>query len=684
VDERTGAIVAFIGQRADIAPMLRAARRQSGRQMVFVAASTLLKEEVEAMGQVCRSLGSYLALDRDEEIKKTATDWLDAWSDQREWDGRTYKEAVEIEGVGAWWFILPILIPDVLRCVQYAEELLALIKAEQPQSLWLLGIEKRKAYPMRLGLDLDLPGKMAAFVCRRQDIEVREIDAPVGHRLAGWKRYVKARWGMAFYFTFVQSWVNRWRVWLTRGAVEGLESDGRGAVALVTSPVYWRQGVDLNGDEIVDDAIAGTCMKTLALAGYRLLGIDVDLSAPNRRQFDILREKKAQQGVQWRAIEHYYRVDKKKSRLRRTRLKNMARTLGGEVVCQQGMRYSGIDIAPLLSARFDYLFEHYLAGAMGYLDALERAFAQEKIQAVLIVYEEGPAGRAATIAGQRLGVPTLALQHGTLSSPYAPAYYLPAVTTSALGDPAVCPVPTITAVYGQHTRTMLVETSTYPAESVVVVGMPAYDGVVRSLRQTAVADARRALAITDRRPMVLIISQPFFTRENRDYFASAVVEAAGNMPEIQWVIKLHPSEGGQAWAGYLRGRMDNIRVFGADLHLLLNACELVVSWYSTVILEAALFAKPVISVQIPGCLAPIDYLRDGLVVGAENAGDIENRISAFLQDDAMRQGHLEQVSRALGQYIYQADGAASARVMDLLETLVRRGGSSAAVIPQGE
>jgi hypothetical protein len=83
-------------------------------------------------------------------------------------------------------------------------------------------------------------------------------------------------------------------------------------------------------------------------------------------------------------------------------------------------------------------------------------------------------------------------------------------------------------------------------------------------------------------------------------------------------------------------------------------------------------------------LAPIDYLRDGLVVGAENAGDIENRISAFLQDDAMRQGHLEQVSRALGQYIYQADGAASARVMDLLETLVRRGGSSAAVIPQGE
>ncbi len=672
VGEGGGKVIVFVGQQSDIVPLLAVARKQKG-EVIFVAASASLTEEVERLGVDCRNLGSYLDLGDDEEIKKTATDWFDAWGGQCQWDGKSYKEAAELEGVGAWWFILPVLIPDVLRCIQFAEEVLALLEVERPTSLCLVDVESRRPYPLRLGLDRDLPGKMAMIVCLERGINIRRVDPPLKHRLGGWASCAKARWGMAFYFAFIQGWVNRWRVWLTRGKKKAAKKGGRGTIALVTSPVYWRQSVNLSGAKVTDDAIAGTCMEALGAQGYDLVGIDVDLSAPNRRQFDILRQKRLHSAIQWRAIEHYYRPDKKKWRLRMARRNESAQKIGGSAVCRQGMRYRNIDIAPLLVGRFSYLFAHYLPGAMAYLDALENGIACEEVELILIVYEEGPAGRAATLVGQRQGVPTLALQHGTLSSPFAPAYYLSAVAHKAQDNPAICPVPTVTAVYGEHTRAMLVEVSTYPPESVVTVGMPAYDGVFRTLQATSRDDARDALELADHRPMALIISQPFLSRENRDYFASAVIDAAVRTPDIQWVIKLHPSEEAGAWARYLRKKAVNIRVFGGDLHPLLIACDLVVSWYSTVILEAALFARPVISVEIPGCLAPEDYLRDGLVVSAKDAVGIETQVNSLLYDHTLRQQHLRQAKQALGHYIYKPDGSASARVVDLVETLVQKG-----------
>ncbi len=671
--KENGKVVVFIGQQADVEPLLAAVSRQQEGVVILVAASIVLAEEVAYRGMACRSLDEYLELGHNEEIKKTATDWFDAWADQRVWNGRSYKEAVALEGVGAWWFILPVLIPDVLRCVQFVEGLLALIKKERPSSLWLVDVEKRKPYPLRLGLDANLPGKVAAMVCRAQGIGIRRIEPPLAHRVGWWAEYARARGGLALYYALVRCWVARWRAWLTRGDREGAESEKKGTIALVTSPVYWRQTIDLNGEKVIDDAIAGTCKDALGARGYRLLGIDVDLGTPNLKQFTVLRQKRARASIQWRAIEYYYRTAQKEKRVRRARLNTLWQEVGGDAVRRRGMLYRDIDFAPLLAGRFSYLFAHYLEEAMAYLDALENALEREKVDLVIIVYEEGPAGRAAIIAGQRQRVPTLALQHGTLSSPYTPAYYLSAVSTEALGDPASCPVPTATAVYGEHTRAMLVEMSTYPSESVVMVGMPAHDGIVRWLWTISRAESRSALGLAECVPMVLVVSQPFFNRENRDYFAAAVVEAATRMPHIQWAIKLHPSEGTGAWEQYLGTRAANMRVFSDDLHYLLSACDLVVSWYSTVILEAVLFARPVISIKIPGCLAPEDYLRDGLVVEAENSADIELQVNSLLQDDELRQRRLRQGAEALGKYVYRSDGLASERVADLVENMVQKG-----------
>jgi hypothetical protein len=661
----------FIGQLGDIDPLMRAlCGRREDRDVIYVAANRALAEEVERRGLSCRSLDSYLELGNDDEVKKIAIEWLDAWADKPMWNGRSYKEATALEGAGAWWFMLPVLFPDVLRCIQLAEGFGALIKVEHPDRMWLVDVEKRKSYPLRLRLDANLPGKLAIMLCRAEDVEICRVQAPPKKRFEWWVEYERARCSMALYYGFISGWVARGRTWLSRLNNKRDIAKGKGTILLVTSPVYWRQTIDITGAQQIDDAIAGTSLSALRARGYRLLGLDVELGTPNFKQFDILRQKRARGDIDWRAIEFYNRSSRKEKKARRIRLSELNCQLGRDGILRNGICYKDLDFAPLLADRFSFLFVRYLEHAMSYLDSIGCALASEEIGLIVIVYEEGPSGRAATIAGQRHGIPTLALQHGTLSSPYAPAYYLASVSVEGCSDPVRCPVPTATAVYGEHTRSMLVDKSSYPPENVVVVGMPAQDGVIRSLQSISSERARASLGMVDTASTVLVISQPFFNRENRDHFISIIAEACSRMPDVQWAIKLHPSEGVDAWQ-FLDATASNVKVYNGDLHSLLGACDIVVSWYSTVILEAVLLARPVICVEIPGCLMPEDYLRDGLVVAAANAIDLENHLKALLEDETLRLERLQLAVEGLGEHVYQPDGMASERVADLVETMIR-------------
>ena len=667
--------VVFFAQQSDVRPIMKVLAKQGTGNVVAVAVGNALAEQVAQMRLPCRCLDEYLALPDGEEIRKTAIEWLDAWADRPRMHGLSYKEIVALDGVGLWWFMLPVLIPDALRCVQFVEAIKAMVREEKPDRMLLVDVASRRPYPMRLWLDDNLPGKIADLVCQQQDIAVDNVPAGVLNSLAWSLRWTKTRIISAFYYTCLRHVVSLWRGWLSRGRRVEPQDESQVCVAVVSSPVYWRETIGSEGEIIVDDAVAGSTARALAAKGYRVMGIDVDLARPDLRQFDILRQKRKQQGVEWRAIEYYQRfIGSKARRRRRDKIREVARLAGPQAVRESGISYDGIGLEELLVPRFAFLFQHYVDQALEYMDALRQGIKREAIAGFLLVYEEGAPGRAATLLGQQLKIPTIALQHGALSSPFVPAYYMTAVSTDTAGDPVPCPVPDLTAVYGEHMRSILVDTSSYPADSVAVVGWPAYDGVLDMQRRMSRESARAALQLDTEAGLVLVVSQPFLTREHWDHYAQSILGVAENMPAVQWLIKLHPSERVETWqeriAAYgLEGRA---KIYGGHLHQLLFACDAVVSWYSTVILEAALCYKPVISVKIPGCLSPEDYIRDGLVIEADGVEDLEGKLQGILNNPKQREEWISQSAQALEKYIHQPDGKASQRVADLISEQITR------------
>ena len=659
-----GRTMAFVGHADEIGPVVRAC----GANVRFVASSEGVAGTIRALGLDCRALDDYGNPAGREEMRKACVEWLEDWSNRVvDGSGASFKEEVVYRGVSLWWFILPVIFPDVLRCMQYVAGFRTVLEREMPEEVGLLDVKGRRRHPFRLNYDENLPSFLVGALCEACGAKVRYVRGSLSSGLRWWAVTARARLLKGVYYR-IGRWFMGWLRQLLVGA-PGTADAGNPTIAVLSSPVYWRDGLSAEGTPVRNDAIAGTTITLLHERGYRLLGLDTELNVPSFQRLAVLREKRRRRDIDWNAIESYARrVPSRRKRERRCAVRELWARVRGRLGERRPLSYGGVELWPVLASRFDFIFTEYLDECLGYLEAIEQFCRQESPELFLLVYEEGAYGRAATIVGHWLGLPSVALQHGILSSPHIPNYYFAAVTNDVREDGISCPIPTRTLVYGEQTREMLTQVSAYPEDRVAVVGMPSYDPVIQALPRLSKARELEALGLAPDKPVILVASQPFLNREHRYFFADAVLAVAARMPESQWVVKLHPSEAPTAWDRHFEEhRITGIQMFTSDLHRLLFVCDAVVSWFSTTILEACLFEKPVVAVRIPGCYAPEDYIEDGLVHGVGGAEELQTRLAELI---ASTGADGQRAAEAVVRYTYLPDGRSTERVADAIAELV--------------
>lgn len=674
--------LAFVCHPADVAPLLAALPPQDSEPPLFVALDRGLAEAVRSTGGECLLLQDFSA--GGEELRKTALLWLHQWADHPLVDGKSIKQIATYEGKSLWWFMLPVIFPDFLRCVYFVERTWAVLAAETTSRIVLVDVRGRANHPFRLNHDENLPGKVIALACEAQGRRVEYISPTLASSCSSAFRRLKARAYSAIYYRLGRRLIAFFRRLCASGRREG--EGGRPTVMVLSSPVYWRDTVDEQGRGGRNDAIAGSCIQRLSQRGYRLVGLDFEINTPGFKQFAVLRQKAKRRDIAWKAMECYSADIPKVSRVkRRTACRLLVRQFRDSAQLASSLCYKDVPLGGILNGRFNFLFEKYLPIAIEYLQAIEVAICQEHPCLFILVYEEGPYGRAATIAGEKFFIPTLALQHGMLASPYTAAYYFPKVSTDLRADPFSCPIPTCTAIYGEYTEKLLTEVSSYPKDRVAVVGMPAYDQVLRSTVGFSAVRIRADLGMELSRSIVLVISQPFYSRDDRQFYMEMVLTGAAELSEVQWVVKLHPSDRkGEDWKHAIGQRgLTNVIVFERHLHELLFTCDLVVAWASTAMLEAVTFSKPVLAVEIPGCQSAVRFLGSDLAWGVKDVAQLTHMVESVLGDIELRRGMVERGQRVLEQHIHAPDGKATDRLLAVVEGLItqpRTGSSSVAEV----
>jgi hypothetical protein len=233
-------------------------------------------------------------------------------------------------------------------------------------------------------------------------------------------------------------------------------------------------------------------------------------------------------------------------------------------------------------------------------------------------------------AAHRLGIPSLAVQHGVIY-PNSPDYYRPL-------HPGLVR-PDVTCVYGPYERDLLITGGRYEPGSVVVTGSPRVhlDYAAAGVATEAHIELRRELGVADGDRLLVVSAarNPIGDEIHSVSMAARLLD--GPLPGVHVVFKLHPEE--QTGEHYLRlldglaqaGAYDPVRtsaVRDVDLYRLLRAADAHLGQYSTVLTDAVLTGTPnMVAVgQAYGDI--IGYVDAGVAVPVRTFDDVR----AFMAD----------------------------------------------------
>lgn len=329
----------------------------------------------------------------------------------------------------------------------------------------------------------------------------------------------------------------------------------------------------------------------------------------------------------------------------------------------------GYDCWPVVSEQFTAIAFLQWPWSARAMDEAGAALDALRPQIVVTYAEAGGWGRALMLEARRRDIPSVGLQHGFIYRSWLNYLHesdemLPEpMNPSDRGFPA----PDRTLVFDDYARLHLERHGRLSPESLVVTGSPRLDALVRSvgmLTEQEVATAREKIGASAARDVVLFVAK----YSQSSHVLGPLVEAVARMPNVHLVIKAHPAETADVYAGVAGGHQNvSILPSSESLGPLLRATRVVVTVNSTVALDAGVVGVPALVIGLPNNLSP--FVEHGVMAGAAGAADIEPTLRRILYDQEFRL----RIDRSRAEYFKQfaigSDGRAAARAADAVLAL---------------
>lgn len=300
---------------------------------------------------------------------------------------------------------------------------------------------------------------------------------------------------------------------------------------------------------------------------------------------------------------------------------------------------------PILSGVVTTLLPECLAR----VEAVRRALAQEKPDVVLMASAAHPLGYAFSAAGQLAGAPTVEITHGIPVMEYA---YLPVRTDKV-------------AVWGPAMRDWYAERGTDPAR-IAITGQPRFDRIGNRRPADGGRALRKQIGVPAGAPIVTLATNPVSDQENARLLR-AVVAAMRGFRRHHLVIKMHPAERGEVQRRVASecGCPASV-VQAVDLHQLIAASDALLTYHSTVGLEAMILDTPVVVINLSGLPDPAPYVERGAALGASDEAEIVSALYTVLETSDRSRALAEARRRFVADYAGEVDGGAASRVVDLM------------------
>jgi hypothetical protein len=166
-----------------------------------------------------------------------------------------------------------------------------------------------------------------------------------------------------------------------------------------------------------------------------------------------------------------------------------------------------------------------------------------------------------------------------------------------------------------------------------------------------------------------------YSRDTKEAELALIMEAAGRLPHVQVLCKLHPSdqEGGEMEASAARRFGVDARIIGdvAENESLVCSADAVVCNYTTFAIMAILARTPVLIVDLGSMQKAPNraYVDEGVAECADTAASAEAALREILHAgrDAYWERRSDPLCRFIAERLHADDGQAAVRILDIVE-----------------
>jgi len=569
-----------------------------------------------------------------------------------------------------WWIIEPALRDHLTNAVEAVRHVRLIFEKEKPDRVYAFGKSRQHIFTSEGNL---LDPEVVVAVARQRGLDVVRVK-PIARR----SRPVSAKLVLPSFIRFILWAGSRARrvVYRASGWFKpvGEERSPHGTIAVVSDHLNWRTVAEPRGASAgKNDAIVAAVLTELnGEASTRVLFADF-LSLTGLGLRAIAEKAGRFPRIDYRPLEAYVRKQVLKDvwmhahlfRSKWDEVKNLPALTDAASV-------DGVALWDAIRTKMEFFFLFWLPMGAYYADAMASFIRHEKPDVILVVGEQGVYGRCFLAAAQALGVLTVGMQHGVISLDHR--QYTHSVETvprnGRFVGTTLCPIPNKTAVYGDLFKRTLIDKGGYPPDSVVVTGQPSYDFLYNTRENGAKERICHQLDIDPSKQIVVLATQThrgFSDCQNR-LLLEIVFDAMRELPQSKLVVKLHPAEKPALHRRVAseKGLVDEIVIVkDVDLFDLLQSSEVLVTAHSTVALEAMLFGKPVITINVTGAPDVMPYAASGAAVSVREAAQLVGAIRAVLTDEDVRRRLAESRESFLADCLRPVDGKAARRVVDL-------------------
>lgn len=276
-------------------------------------------------------------------------------------------------------------------------------------------------------------------------------------------------------------------------------------------------------------------------------------------------------------------------------------------------------------------------------------FKKYSFQKTICIDEYSLQNRSINASAKQNNVTTYAIQHGAISQSNI-AYRF------CKEDISYKPFVDYSFIRGQHTFDMLTKAN-FPKSTLSIVG---------HMRTDAIARIKKLNHLKGSRKTIIYATQPLpnADKEIQKKQLDDFLFLCKSFPKVDFIIKPHPNENKEKYYSLKKiENLKNLEIITDQLYTLLAKSDAVITYYSTVGIEALYFGKTLITNDYYE-LDYQSYLKDQVSRNARNREELKRIVEKLTQEEDFQKQ--ERINTFIANRVYRIDGEVTNRIIEKL------------------